>query len=181
MAAKRQNPYIIKRAMDRHKRMARTLGCLVASMTLGAILLEFTQPDRPSRTPLAGNLLQSVRPEVSADGADRSVEWEAISVVPQTRLTDDPSITPHIVISPEGDYLDRSNWDRQARLHPADTVLVGLLDAAGGEDVPHRQWEAAWRLVQALQAECSIPDSRITIDDRLRPPTGNPITKFIRP
>jgi hypothetical protein len=149
--------------MDRHRRMGRTLGCLVASMTVGAVVLDWGQPNRP----------HSKTPEIAliARGND-APPWSSIRVAPQPASATQSKDT-HFLVDREGRCVPTDHWLKQHRLGRESVVRVALVSSAHANDVTAPQWATAQQLVGALQQTCNIPPPRVVFDDTLAvpPPT----------
>ena len=133
--------------MDHHRRMTRTLACLVASMTAGAVFLDWMKPVRPTNA--------SPGIELMALGPVEPV-WEGIDVEicpSDDRLTLKGS---HFLVYSNG------NWDRtehslaQKPLGSRALVRIALLDA-GGEGVTPAQRSTAQALARRLHEQYGIP------------------------
>lgn len=141
-------------AMQRNKRMARTLGCLVASMTLGAALLDWVQPKRVPAAPAAGTELMSI-----VGQGTEPVPWKGIQLDPQT-----PGDRSHFVIDREGRCAPTTLWRDQEPAGSPGMVRIGLLAADNSNQVTAEQVGMAKRLVRALQHECSIASEQVHYD-----------------
>ena len=148
-------------AMQRNKRMARTLGCLVASMTLGAALLDWIQP-----TP-AGSSAATARTELTSlvqQGTSAPGTWRSIQLDPEP-----PGKTPahsHFVIGQDGQAFRTLLWQQQ----PAGAegiVRIGLVASDNSNEVTPQQLSKAKELVLAIQHECSISSEQTHYGDTL--------------
>jgi len=148
--------------MDRHKRMARTLGCLVASMTVGAAILDAVQPSR------AGAARQSI--ELTARGSSLDQSWSAIRIAPQWAVGRSHLGETHFIIDPDGKCSPTDHWLKQRRFRQEPVVRIYLLAPAQSNYVTVAQWTTTQELVAALQQRCQIPDQRVLRDDTLAVP-----------
>ena len=158
------------RAMDRHSRMARTLGCLVASMTLGAMLLDWVQPDSIASATAPVGLMAP-----AADGH----AWKSIHVMPQ-RGQGSSSASAHWVVDRDGRAVQTDHWKNKRQLLPGGEVRVCLIAPAQSNDITPRQWAAALELVAGLQQECQIARNQVVVDDTLALPKVARPTRTIR-
>jgi hypothetical protein len=151
--------------MDRHKRMARTLFFLVAAMTAGAAMLDWSQPARQAqRQPI----------ELIARGAENGQPWDAIRIrAHHGELAE--HMDTHFFIDREGGCLVTGYWRNQHRFNQQPVVHVGL------EMLPHSnlltdpQWMATQSLIQTLQQVCVGGDAvSIDVDDSVAPTAISP-------
>ncbi len=141
-------------AMQRNKRMARTLGCLVASMTMGAALLDWVQPKRVPTVAAAGTELMSIVPRGTSP-----VSWRGIQLDPQGPGAD----KSHFLIDRHGQWSPTSLWREQAQVGNEGMVRIGLL-ATNSNQVTTEQIGMANRLIRALQRECEIANEQVHYD-----------------
>ncbi len=144
-------------AMQRNKRMARTLGCLVASMTLGAALLDWVQPRRlpvvtEGRTELMSIVRQGTAPAL----------WKAIQLDPQAPGSGKNG--SHFVISRDGRAFPTSRWENQEPVGSEGIVRISLIAAGNSNQVTSEQLGKARELIRALQHECSIASEQVHYD-----------------
>lgn len=160
-------------AMQRNKRMARTLGCLVASMTLGAALLDWVQPKRAPVAVTSGTELMGILPRGTAP-----VLWRGIQLDPQ----ESGSVKSHFLIDQQGRWSPTALWREQTQIGDEGVVRIGLLAVENSNQVTAEQVGMAYRLIRALQRECDIPGERIHHDMLAVPevpepaPTRNAVT-----
>jgi hypothetical protein len=144
-------------AMQRNKRMARTLGCLVASMTLGAALLDWVQPKRlPAAT--ARTELMSIVRQGTAPGAWRSIHLDS---QPPNRS----SGYSHFVIRADGQAFPTDLWQNRQAIGDTGVVRIALESSDNSNQVTREQIYRADELVQLLQKECSIPTEQVHLDN----------------
>jgi hypothetical protein len=144
------------KAMQRNKRMARTLGCLVASMTLGAALLDWAHPNNRLPAATTGTELMSF-----IQGTSPAL-WRSIQLDPQSP---DDRITPsHFIISRDGRAYPTSRWQSQEPAGGEGIVRIHLVSAEKSNEVTREQLHKAGELVRALQRECSIADELVHYD-----------------
>jgi len=169
---------ITEPAMDGHRRMARTLACLVASMTLGAVVLDWFQPPRPA-APLTGTELiaRHVRQAIqrSAQGSIVPHRWRAIRIDPWHLGSDSEADDIHFVIDRAGGCCLTEGWRVQKPLGPTGVVRIGLLASRQSNEITRSQKSAADDLIRVLQQECNIPGQKVDWDDTLAvPPPAQP-------
>jgi len=153
-------------AMQRNKRMARTLGCLVASMTLGAALLDWVQPKRlpaaTTRTELMSKVSQGTSPAA----------WRGIQL--DTQAPGGRTAPAHFSISREGTAYRTAHWEAQQDLGGEGIVRIHLLSADNSNQVTAEQWSEARALVRALQQEWSIANEQVHYDTLAVTPVPEP-------
>jgi hypothetical protein len=145
--------------MDRHRRMAHTLGCLVASMTVGAILLHVVQPkpDRPAAVP-ALELVAVTQ------------EWQSIQVEPARpdgRI--DPAQT-HFFVDRDGRCSDTETWRTQKHVGQPGIIHIAIQPTGNANKVTGAQWNTTKLLVGDLEQKCRIPNKRVILSKGLAPP-----------
>lgn len=133
--------------MDPHKRMTRTLACLVASMSIGAAFLDWLRPDDFSGT--------SRGIELIARGAAPASGWEAVRVMTHVGDASDLDLRTHFVVDPEGHFQPTRGWERQRVLDATPTVRVVLV-VPPNQHVTPDQRSAAESLVYQLQNALSL-------------------------
>lgn len=142
-------------AMQRNKRMARTLGCLVASMTLGAALLDWVQPKRLPVEAARTELMSFV--PGTAPG-----NWRSIQLDPQSPA--DRTSPSHFIISRDGRAYPTSRWQNQQPAGREGVVRIHLVSDENSNKVTPNQLRKAGELVRALQHECAIADGLVHYD-----------------
>lgn len=149
----------VTEGMQRNKRMARTLACLVASMTVGAALLDWVQPKPARSLAMAAHteLMSLVQQGTSAPGV-----WRGIQLDPQS--PDKTTAGSHFVINTEGQASPTPLWRQQRPLGSRGIVRIGLVASDNSNQVTPAQWTKATELVQAIQNECLIPAEQIHYD-----------------
>lgn len=155
-------------AMQHNKRMARTLGCLVASMTMGAALLDWVQP-KPARllaatsgTELAGLVRQGT------PGTWRSIQ---LAAQPANRS----AARSHFLIRLNGQAEGTALWQKQLAAGDEGVVRIALA-SDNSNQVTSEQWSKANELVKEIQDTCLIPTGQIHVDDMLAVPSVPPPT-----
>ncbi len=156
-------------AAQRNRRMARTLGCLVASMTIGAALLDWVQPKR-----LPAATVQTELMSIIHQGAG-SGNWSSIQLDPQQPVGKTPP--SHFVISRDGRAFSTPLWQNHESVGNAGVVRIGLLASDNSNEVTRAQWTRARELVQLLQRECSISGEQIHYDMLAVPSAPTPPRK----
>lgn len=133
--------------MNHHRRMTRTLACLVASMTVGAVFLNWMKPIRPVGA--------SPGIELMARGPIERA-WEGIDVevcLPSDRLTP----KSHFLVYDNGDWRRTEHWLAQKPLGPKAMVCIALLAADGPESVTPDQRSTTLALIRELREQYGIP------------------------
>lgn len=152
-------------AMQRNRRMARTLGCLVASMTTGAALLNWAQPARAPLPTTPTELMSVVRPGGAGDAA---ASWTAIQLDPQHPGEDTPA-PAHFVIQRDGRLVPTEYWRAQRSVGVEGIVRIGLQAEPDSNEVTAAQWSQVRELIGLLQRTCAIPNQQIHYDTLIPP------------
>lgn len=151
--------------MDRHRRMARTLGCLVASMTAGAAVLDWVQPDRPAS--------QRRAIELVASGSTITQQWDSIRI--DSFRNDSKKLSEtHFFVDRQGNWQPTDCWVNQRKLGRASEVRIGLQSSAGSNIVTPSQVATTQELVSALQRACKIQARALWNDTIALPPAPSP-------
>lgn len=138
------------------------LGCLVASMTLGAAVLDWGQPDRPPSQRRALELI--------AQGSTMR-QWDSIRVDPKH----DVSLSAkdaHFIVDAQGNCAATENWRGQRPLDRMPQIRIGLQAPLNSNQVTVSQWNGARELIDELQRVCKI--SRTVVDDTIALPASAP-------
>jgi hypothetical protein len=155
-------------AMDRHRRLERTLFCLVFSMTAGALVLHWGQPSRSD----------AARPNIPLIG---SVGWSMIHIAPEPKGFQAASDETHFFVDRQGHCQPTPRWQNQVPLGEAGVVRIGLQASPHSNEITARQWNAATQLVRDLKRQYNVPGERIILDDTLvvpaRPAPSSPSTR----
>jgi len=166
--------------MDRHRRMARTLACLVASMTLGAAILHWGHPVPSTTAPTGTDLIalhirRAIQP--SAQGGEDAPRWSAIRIHPRDRDVNARAADTHFVIDEFGRWSWTQSWRGQRRLGSPGIVQIGLLAADRSHEVTQAQKRAADNLIRVLRDEYSIPARGVAWHEALAvPPVALPVS-----
>jgi hypothetical protein len=139
--------------MDVRKRMERTLFCLLLSMTAGAMVLHFGQPDRSlagaARTGLTARHETTIYVHSQADSEGKPL---------------------HFFVDRDGKASPTDRWltaSRQGSVH------IGL-QTSSSRPPTSRQWQTTETLIQQLRQQFSA-DARVVYDETLRSsPGGRP-------
>lgn len=175
MAANRTRRSRSPEELHRNKRMARTLGCLVASMTAGATLLDWIRPEQTPALSARTELMSEVRDVLGQAGAHGgSQPWYAVHVGPQRPGDALARRRSHFVIGRDGELSRIESSEAGEAIASDGVVRIGLLGSADSNEITQIQWGRAIELVQALQREYAIPGERVHLDDTLVVPIASP-------
>jgi len=154
---------------DQHKRLAKMLGCLVASMTLGAAFLDWFQPNQPeSETPrrqLIAQIRNAIHP--SAEGSVPAEKWQVIRAVAAV-AGDDTRV--HFVVDRNGDWAPTPHWQNQKTIGESGVIRIGLRTEGQSGEITIPQWKAACQLRSNLQEMYRITLERFILSPSLRLP-----------
>jgi len=183
----------VNHSMDR-TRLTRVLAALVASMTIGAMLLYGLRPRNVLSTEAtylaatyqAPDSTKISRTELPIDGS----KWKAVVIhvvgsdLRLPCLGGDGKTTPplvHFAVSSDADILITTQWAKQEHVEGYPWVInVGLRLAPGCQDASLAQAEALVSLLKNLQARCHIPAKRVYLHSELsdRPCGPDPLYRF---
>jgi hypothetical protein len=171
-------------AMERQRRMDKTLGCLVASMTFGALILYYIQPELPVTHAETRFLI--AEPNV----------WHAIHIDPEPVIPGAPSNPAHFYVDAVGVCAETGLWEAQKGL-PIDSngqgpaggeagdqgrvIRIGLITPRGSNLVSADQHACTRSLVTHLGRRFAISPESIIWDDTLEIPAPQPTSSDIRP
>ena len=159
--------------------MARTLACLVASMTIGATVLDWFQPSPPAQNlpgrPLIAQLREAIhRP---AQGDTVRPAWHTIRIDLQEGDPQAQAAATHIILGHDGQLKLTENWRTQSPLGQEGVIRIGLDVADHANQVTPTQWQAAKDLIRSLRQMYEISGRRVVPNDTLTLPvlaTGPP-------
>lgn len=148
---------------DRQKRMAQTLGCLVASMTACAVLLHWGQPgpERAVAAPgfeLAANTVKQAWQGVRIDAGRLDGQLDAAST--------------HFFVDREGRGTMTDAWKSQGQLRQKGIVHITLQPSAKTKQITPAQWDTTSKLLSELFREWGIPNDgkHVVLSDALAVP-----------
>jgi hypothetical protein len=143
---------------DQHKRMARTLGCLVASMTIGAAVLDWFQPAHQAGATPRRQLIAQIREAIHqpAEGSALPQRWHAIRVDPQRGADRTAQAPAHFVVDPDGHWSLTEHWNNQQPLGEEGVVRIGLRTPPNSNQITPVQWVETRQLIGSLQDMCHI-------------------------
>lgn len=156
--------------MDRRQRMDRTLICLVVSMTLGAVVLQWIQPDRGHSRAHARDLI-----------AGMSHPWRGIHLDPARASFEESIRHSHFVITADGHCRTTPNWTGQETIGADAVIRIALITPPYSHEVTREQSRAAQLLIEALIKQGSISPEQVIWDDTLTVPPASPVSSTFRP
>ncbi len=162
--------HVVGPAMDRHRRMDRTLYCLVAAMTIGAGFLHLCQPGRSSGR-------SSATPLTAA-----SASWTGVDVDSAVRPDGRSGSDAHYHVDRHGRVAATDTWLRQSVSSPQGRIRIALQAGNAGQAATPRQWDATLTLVNDLLKRYQITVDQVVFSDNVRrPPTPEPTAGESRP
>lgn len=158
-------------AKDRHRRMASTLGCLVASMSIGAILLHWVQPTPGRSVPPPELIARSIKQP-----------WQYVHI-DATRADGQANLrNTHFYVDRAGGWSYTETWAAQAQLGQKGVIHVALQAAPDSNQITPAQWNMTQRLLKVLLKECGIPGRHVFLSDALSiPATSDPSVQETEP
>lgn len=158
--------------MDRHKRMAQTLGCLVASMTVGAVVLHWGLP-------ASGRVASAPPVELSAVAVTQP--WQGIHIGPSGPGGQFDPARIHFFVDRKGFWSLTESWNAQRSVGGRGIIRIALEPSPDGNQISGPQWETTQRLRKVLVEKCRIPIGRVDLDDTLVPPLVEPQRSSVAP
>lgn len=144
------------------------LGCLVASMTIGAAVLDWVQPNRVEadtpRRQLIAQIQNSIHPS-AAEGSTIAVHWRGIRAVPIT--ANDPS-RAHFVVDRNGKWDATEMWQDQKPVGEVGMIRIGLHAAPGSGEITTAQWTSTTKLRDNLREMYGIAKEGFILSPNLR-------------
>jgi len=161
--------------MDRHRRIARTLCCLVASMTIGAVVLDMSQPSyqagqKPSHQ-LAALLKKAI--DNHHKGSVNQQLWQEIHIYPLDAGSGRKTGNSHFLIDHNGNMSATENWQVQKYNATPGAISIGVLTSTNSNDLSKPQWGKVERLILGLQQLCKIPGNRVIWFDNMASPPSH--------
>lgn len=160
--------------MDRHRRMAQTLACLVASMTIGAAVLDWFQPSRaasPTATPqLIAELRNAIETDPQADTG--RVDWHRIQIQAASNAMEVANRAFHVLVLQDGTWILTDNWRHQVGLGVDGVIRIGLQAAAHSNEVSNDQWATTQQIVRSIQDLCQVAQQDTHLTDDLALPAS---------
>ncbi len=151
--------------MFRLTRMEVTLGCLVASMTLGAAMLDWFQPNQPAapwRTTelMARHIQAAIHP--AGRPTPQSSSWNAIRFEPHPAGKREGLDQFDIVIDREGNYVLTGNLKRESNSDQSKGVIrIGVLVPPTSNETNSAQSLTAAELTNVLREQCGISEQNV--------------------
>jgi len=167
--------------MIRLTRMEVTLGCLIASMTLGAAVLDWSQPDRPlanlSSTELIARHVENAMGSANQDQPNQHT-WQSIRISPTWADSLDQADDKHLIIDSHGEYNFQPSFQKHQRLAGQPGVIqIGVTVSRQNTKLTAVQQRVTMSLIQALQKKCNIPDARVSCDKQLALASSRPANR----
>ena len=174
----RQSAVRIPLKTHHQTRTVKTLGCLVFSMTAGAVLLSRAEPSYPS-FPAPGEARSTPAQAISDIQAPESQEWQCVVVhyaslagtlerpalVAGHRATARESY--HFLVEPDGSVIASRAWREQTSIDGDRRGLhIGLAPGRTRSMVPRLQWDAFQQLLRDLARQCRFEVTQIRWDER---------------
>ncbi|MCL2330402.1 MAG: N-acetylmuramoyl-L-alanine amidase [Phycisphaerae bacterium] len=149
-------------AMQHNRRMARTLVCLVASMTLGAALLDWVQPK-----PAHMGAYASGTELTSMVNSDAPGIWNSIRLDAQP--TNRSAQRAHFVVHPNGQVVRTSLWQQQQSAGEKGVVSIAIASDHTNQ-MTQAQIDTAKALAETIRDRYRI--QQVHVDDTLVGPVG---------
>lgn len=147
--------------MNAQSRMAKTLGCLVGSMTVGALILHWIQPAAPPfGSDYAFRLIaREVKGSVEAQPAPDSPSWRAVEIAAGA-----PTEPSHFRITRAGQLTMNEAWRRQSGIEVG-TIRVIVDPPAHAESVSAQQIDTLHALLTELRRAYLTPEALVSLNE----------------
>jgi len=160
--------------MDRHRRMARTLCCLVASMTLGATVLDWFQPTQQVNHRQSHQLIALLKNDIqpaqgNTQASQPQASWRTILIYPYRPTANSPMEIFHFLVDEKGTITRTNHWKKQKMTDNRGIIRIAMLTNTDSNEITKSQWTATRELVICLQHTCNISDQQTIWDDTLVP------------
>ena len=150
--------------------MAKMLGCLVASMTIGAALLDWFQPNRVDADTPRRQLIAQIRDAINpaAGNSTPAEKWHTIRAVP---MATGDAIRAHFLVDRDGTWDATTQWQSQKNVGESGVIRIGLKTPSGSCEITGAQWSSTCQLRNNLQEMYKITRERFVPSPSLRLPT----------
>jgi hypothetical protein len=146
------------------------LACLVASMTVGATVLDWSQPATSAELlpgpQLTAQLRDAVRHVGQDDGAGH--RWRAIRIEPHHQGSADAGAACHFLIRRDGTFELMDDPQAQRRLAEEGVIGIALEVSASSNQTTRVQSRTARQLILSLQRAYGIPSQAVLTSDALK-------------
>lgn len=148
------------------------LGCLVASMTIGAAVLDWFEPKRPDASTPRRQLIAEIRKAIdpAAEGSTLTAKWQTIRAIP---ATGSDASRVHFLVDRDGQWSYTPFWQNQQPIGERGVIRIGLSTPAGNTEITNAQWGAACQLRNNLQEMYKITLEGFIVSPSLRLPTDS--------
>ena len=169
--------------MDRHRRIARTLFCLVATMTLGAAILDWVQPAYQVKHKQSHQLVALLTKAINrpSEAANIQNQWQEIQIHLQSPESGPQPHKPHFLIDRKGNMSATENWRIQKQSPTPGVIRIGILCPSNVKHMTKPQANTMQKLVIGLQQLCKIRSSGIIFSKNLDLSTQGPMSETVRP
>jgi hypothetical protein len=149
--------------------MAKMLGCLVASMTIGAAVLDGFEPKRPDTATPRRQLIAEIRKAIypAAEGSTLTAKWRTIRAIP---VASSDTSRVHFIVHRDGNWSYTPSWQNQEPIGERGVIRIGLSTPANSAEITTTQWGAACQLRNNLQEMYKITLEGFVLSPNLRLP-----------
>ena len=150
--------------------MAKMLGCLVASMTIGAAVLDWFEPKRPDASTPRRALIAEIRGAINpaAEGSTLTAKWQTIRAIP---VTGSDASRVHCLVDRHGNRSFTPYWVNQQPIGERGVIRIGLSTPANSAEITKAQWATACQLRNNLQEMYKITLEGFIVSPSLQLPS----------
>jgi len=145
------------------------LACLVASMTIGAAVLEWSQPASSAQPFTGRQLIAQLKDAIHQPDQDDAAarRWQTIRIEPRNKDSQGGAPDCHFLLRRDGRLEFTENWRAQRQLPEAGVIEIALEVSTGSDQANRVQRQGAEHLVRSLQEMYGIPSRGILPNDAL--------------
>ena len=138
-------------------------------MTIGATVLEWSQPASSAQPPPGRQLIAQLRDAIRHVGQDDTAgqRWQAIRIEPQDQDSEDAAAACHLLLRRDGTLELIENPRAQRQLAEEGVIGIALEVSAGSNQATQAQRRTARQLIHSLQQTYGIPSRAVLPNDAL--------------
>jgi len=155
------------------------LGCLVASMTVGAAVLDWFEPKRPDASTPRRALIAEIQGVINpaAEGGTLTAKWHTIRAIP---VAGSDATRVHCLVDRNGKRFFTPYWVNQQPIGERGVIRIGLSTLADSTEITEAQWAEACHLRNNFQEMYKITLEGFIVSPSLRLPSDSKESKSTR-